>query len=201
MEKIDFRAFWLSLQSETLTQLCLGRRDGVQWGVRSAHFKLVSNNMQLLIPNTALCCVFLFVVAPFHSLNPCKTPAVAAINELFSAPQCCCGLGEFADYPVHKGCRRRMGFETWEAFVSGRDNHSSNLGITFIQQRLAGLFFATSTVIVIFTSVASSNVLLYIPAPGYWKQQGHAPVIKQRRVVIALQIAPSKQKGELENSW
>lgn len=104
MEKIDFLAFWLSLQSETLTQLCLGRWDGVRWGVRSAHFKLVSNNMQLLIPNTALCCVFLFVVAPFHSLNPCKTPSVAAINELLSAPQCCCGLGEFADYSVHKGC-------------------------------------------------------------------------------------------------
>lgn len=103
MEKIDFLAFWLSLQSETLTQLGLGRWDGVRWGMRSAHFKLVSNNMQLLIPNTALCCVFLFVVAPFHSLNPWKTPAVAAINELLSAPQCCCGPGEFADYPVHKG--------------------------------------------------------------------------------------------------
>lgn len=128
----------------------------------------------------------------FHSLYPCKTAAVAAINELLSADRCCCGLGQFADYPGHKGCSWHMGFETWEAFVSAKDNRSSNLGTTFIEQRLAGLFCAANTAILFLTCVTSTHVRLYIPAPGYREQQGHTPVIKEQSV-IALWVMTNKR--------
>lgn len=169
-----------------------------RWGAAERTF--YARLEQHAAPFSQHCTLLSFPVCgcSFHSLYPCKTPTVTAINELLSADQRC--SGQSADYPVHKGCRRLVSFETWEAFVPAEDNRSSNLQyMTYIQQRLASLFCATSTVIVFFTSVASTHVLLHIPAPGYCYQQGHARVIK-RQSVIALQTAMSKQKGELENS-
>lgn len=54
-----------------------------RWGVLSEHFQLVWNDTPLLFPNTALCWVFLFAVAPFTHFILARLPLLLPLMSCF----------------------------------------------------------------------------------------------------------------------